>query len=61
MAASQWIGKTVPELTAKLGQPDSTQPLLQTTGSLIMYSRPGAHYVFETGPSGQIVSAAATN
>jgi hypothetical protein len=60
--AAQWIGKTVPELTAKLGQPTSSQPLLQTTGQLIMYAHPGQpHYVFETGANGKIVSAVATN
>jgi|SRR5579875_2395509 len=60
--AAQWIGKTVPELTAKLGQPTSSQPMLQTTGQLIMYAHPGQpHYVFETGANGKIVSAVATN
>jgi hypothetical protein len=62
MDPTKWIGKTMPDLTAKLGQPTSVQPLLQTSGQLIVYAQPGQpHYVFETGPNGKIVSAAATN
>ncbi len=60
--ASDWIGRTMPELTTKLGPPTSVQPLLETAGQLIIYARPGEpHYVFETGPNGKIVSAATTN
>ncbi len=56
----EWVGKTLPELTARLGQPTSVQPLLETTGQLVIYARPGApHYVFETGSNGKIVSASA--
>ncbi len=61
-SANEWIGKTLPELTAKLGRPTSVQPLLETTGQLIFYARPGQpHYVFEAGPNGKIVSATATD
>lgn len=56
----KWIGKRLPDLAAVLGEPSSIQPLQETTGDLVMYSRPGfTHYVFETGPNGEIVSAAA--
>lgn len=61
-SANEWIGKTLPELTTNLGQPTSVQPLLETTGQLIIYGRPGqSHYVFETGPNGKIVSASASD
>ncbi len=62
ISAKEWIGKSLSELTTKLGQPTSVQPLLETTGQLIVYAQPGQpHYVFETGANGKIVSAVATN
>jgi hypothetical protein len=57
-APKEFIGKTLTELTARLGQPTSVQPMLETTGQLLIYARPGTpHYVFETGSNGKIVSA----
>jgi hypothetical protein len=56
--ASQWIGKRLSDVKAKLGQPTTVQPLQETTGALIIYAQPGErHYAFETGPSGKIVTA----
>ena len=58
----KWIGMRLSDLTVALGQPSSIEPLQETTGDLIIYSRPGfPHYVFETGPNGKIVSATADN
>ena len=58
----KWIGKRLPDLINALGQPTSIEPLQETTGDLVIYSRPGfPHYVFETGPNGRIVTAAADN
>ncbi|SRR5579875_261760 len=59
--ARQWIGKYLSDVTAKLGPPTSVQPMLQTAGQMIVYSRPGAHYIFETAPNGKIVSAVQTD
>jgi len=54
----QWIGKRLPDLTAKLGEPSSIEPLQETTGDLVIYSHPGfPHYVFETGPDGKVEKA----
>lgn len=52
---SKWIGKSTAEVKAKLGKPSSTQFLQETTGWLLIYSRPGEpQYVFETGPDGKV-------
>lgn len=57
-----WIGKRLSEVTARLGQPTSVQPLQETTGELIFYANPGEpRYVFETGSDGKIVSASAAH
>jgi hypothetical protein len=62
ISPGEWVGKSVNDLKAKFGQPTSVLPLAQTAGYMIVYAEPGgAHYVFETGPNGKIVSATATH
>jgi len=59
-AVAQWIGKNRVDLTNQMGQPKSAVPLTDTGGEDLFYSYQGHHYVFETGPDGQIISAVQT-
>lgn len=59
--AHEWIGKRLKDVTSALGTPTTVQYMQETGGQLIIYAHPGQkHYVFETGPSGEIVSATET-
>ena len=59
--AHEWIGKRLKDVTSALGPPTTVQYMQETGGQLIIYAHPGQkRYVFETGPSGEIVSATET-
>lgn len=59
-AVAQWIGKNRVDLANQMGQPKEAVPMTDTGGEMLYYSYEGHHYVFETGPSGDITAAVQT-
>ncbi|HEY2486118.1 MAG TPA: hypothetical protein VGI36_13290 [Candidatus Binataceae bacterium] len=60
-AVAQWKGRNRIELTQQMGQPKEAVPLTDTGGEMLYYSYEGHHYVFETDPQGNIISAVQTH
>lgn len=60
-AVAQWKGRNRVELTQQMGQPKEAVPLTDTGGEMLYYSYEGHHYVFETDPQGNIISAVQTH
>ena len=59
-AVAEWKGKNRVELSNQMGQPKEAVPLTDTGGEMLYYSYEGHHYVFETDPQGNIISAVQT-
>jgi hypothetical protein len=59
-AVAMWKGKNRVELANQMGQPKEAVPLTDTGGEMLYYSYEGHHYVFETDPQGNIISAVQT-
>ena len=59
-AVAQWIGQNRVQLTNQMGQPTQAVPFPDTGGEMLFYSYQGHHYVFETDPQGNIISAVQT-
>lgn len=57
---AEWKGRNRVELAQLMGQPKEAVPLTDTGGEMLYYSYEGHHYVFETDPQGNIISAVQT-
>lgn len=57
-AVKPWVGQTLAEVVARLGNPIEAEPLRETGGKLLIWVRPnGESFVFETDAGGHVIDA----
>jgi hypothetical protein len=60
-SSTEWIGKSMNDVTRTLGRPSQVIPLIETGGKLLIYTRPNEpHYVFELGVDNRVSRVSVT-